>query len=31
MIKFIEKMRLNILTEGKGYKWKDIIKKQRGR
>jgi hypothetical protein len=27
MIKFIEKVRLNILTTGKGYKWKDIIKK----
>ena len=27
MIKFIEKMRWNILTQGKGYKWKDVIKK----
>jgi hypothetical protein len=27
MVKFIEKMRLNILTKGKGYKWKDVIKK----
>ena len=29
MIKFIEKLRLNILTEGKGYKWKDNIKKEK--
>jgi hypothetical protein len=29
MVKFIEKMRLNILTQGKGYKWKDVIKKER--
>lgn len=27
MTKFIEKIRFNILTEGKGYKWKDNIKK----
>jgi hypothetical protein len=27
MVKFVEKMRLNILTKGKGYKWKDVIKK----
>ena len=26
MIKFIEKMRLNILTKGKGYKWKDVVR-----
>jgi hypothetical protein len=26
MIKFIEKVRLNILTTGKGYKWKDVTK-----
>lgn len=28
MMKFIEKMRFNILTTGKGYKWKDVIKKE---
>jgi hypothetical protein len=27
MVKFIDKMRFNILSKGKGYKWKDIIKK----
>jgi len=27
MIKFIEKMRLNLLSKGKIVKWKDIIKK----
>lgn len=27
MIKFIEKVRLNILTTTKGYKWKDVTKK----
>jgi hypothetical protein len=27
MVKFIEKMRLNILAESKTYKWKDVIKK----
>jgi hypothetical protein len=26
MIKFIEKIRANILTKGKGYRWKDVIK-----
>lgn len=26
MIKFIEKIRANILTKRKGYKWKDSIK-----
>jgi len=26
MIKFIEKMRANILTKGKGYRWKDSIR-----
>lgn len=29
MIKFIEKLRLNILTKGKGYKWKDVVKKEK--
>lgn len=27
MIKFVEKVRMNILTKGKGYKWKDVVKK----
>jgi hypothetical protein len=26
MIKFVEKVRMNILTKGKGYKWKDITR-----
>jgi hypothetical protein len=27
MIKFIEKVRLNILTKGSGYRWKDTVPK----